>query len=113
MHGAGSGGDVLMWSEEMVDRLCALKLTGMAFEAAWAVALSEIPPAGREFRGELTLLVDPREMDPVEFLRRACSDAWAGRKPHLAALQKGLQDVLDGDGVIAVGRSRTLIADVS
>jgi hypothetical protein len=76
------------WAEAIVDRLAALKLAGMVFDDAWRWALAEHPPRGSEFRGmgPLTLLKPRGELDPVEFMRRACDDAWHGRRPQLAAL---------------------------
>lgn len=96
------------WSEAMVDRLAALKLTGLDFDSCWAIALRENVPFGREHRGELTLLSDPRETDPVEFLRRACEDAWHGRRPVLRHLEPALRDL---SGTITMHRvSGRLIA---
>lgn len=102
---------MMSWSEEIVDRLAALKRAGASFEHAWSVALREVPPRGREHRGELTLLSDPRELDPVEFMRRAADDAWHGRRPCLAALTV---DGLAREAAVSarmVGRSR--VADMT
>jgi hypothetical protein len=76
-----------MWSEDMVDRLQALKLIrGMEHEQAWRIALRENPPRGSEFRGmdrALTLIAESDEVDPVEWLRLRTREAWYGDRELL------------------------------
>jgi hypothetical protein len=75
-----------MWAERVVARLCELRRDGWDpadYDGAWAVALAENPPRGRDVGEERPSLFDPPTESVVEFTRRCCADAWMGRSPGL------------------------------
>jgi hypothetical protein len=77
------------WASRVIDELCDLKAAGLDFETAWAYALSQHPPRGRdvgEQRPELFADGAEGELSPVEFLKVSASDAWHGRRPVLKQL---------------------------
>jgi hypothetical protein len=79
------------WSSRVIDELAELKAQGYDFQEAWRAAMQEHPPRGRD-RGMRApaLFDDERHVEPVEspveFLKRACEDAWRGRRPVLRYL---------------------------
>lgn len=75
-----------MWARNVVSCLCEMKRQGQDFEAAWKRAIMLYKPSGRSARdGEQLSLEEPSET-LVEFLHRACRDAWHGERPALGAL---------------------------
>lgn len=76
------------WTTEVVDELVVLKRGGgVSFDQAWRQVLATHPPRGRDVGPSApTLFASLEEPAPVEFLRRACSDAWHGERPELRIL---------------------------
>lgn len=70
------------WQSDVVDCLCDLKRSGFTFNVAWSRALSLYPARGRDMGPERPTLLD-RDESVVAFFRRACEDAWHGRRPSL------------------------------
>lgn len=105
----------MSWSGELVDHLCDLKRAGYGFDAAWRTAIKAHPPEQTRRAAEPTNLfeVAAPEFEPLEdFLRRACADAWAGRRPELARLPALMEDEVFPVAVTrhAMGRSRKAAA---
>lgn len=97
------------WNSRIIDELVELKATGMAFGAAWRLAIAEYPapsvargvrdrPALFDFALDGSLEMDDETV--VEFTRRICDDAWHGRRPELAAL-RSLEDAESRDALFA------------
>jgi len=75
----------------------ASKAAGMDFEWAWAEAMLAHPPGRREVQAGVQLsLYGVREETQAEFLRKACEDAWMGRRPLLRHLP-GLLEMVGDD----------------
>lgn len=82
------------WAGLVVDRLAALKLTGMNYDAAWTLAMKEYPPRLRDRGPAQPLLFGGMEEESLEdFFCRACRDAWYGERPELEHLATALADV--------------------
>ena len=89
------------WSSRVIARLRELKDQGERdFDRAWTMATLAHRPQGRDqgdarpvlFDASLPMMEEPAE-SMVEFTRRACADAWCGRRPTLQHLSVDLLDV--------------------
>lgn len=98
------------WNARVVEHLVMLKRQGLGFDDAWLMAMRAHPPRGRDCGPERpTLLDDPRESESlVAFHRRACSDAWFGRRPELKHFHPSL--LIDRDGSEIRPKQRRLAA---
>lgn len=102
----------MTWTAELVDHLCDLKRQGYGFERAWRIAVAAHPPPRRDMGLDAETLFEAARDEAetiTEFLHRAASDAWFGRRPALAKLPVLLVggEVFPSDeGRPAVGRSR-------
>jgi hypothetical protein len=95
------------WASQVVDSMRTSKAAGMDFEWAWAEALLVHPPGRREAdTGAQLSLYGVRDETQVEFLRRACEDAWSGRRPLLRRLPGLLEMVGDDHATVAVDQHR-------
>lgn len=93
----------MLWTQEIVVGLCELKGAGWPFEAAWRRVLEVHPPSGRDRgpeRPTLFAAADHGDESVVEFMHRACGDAWHGRRPALAHLHV-LLDHLDDEMTVS------------
>jgi hypothetical protein len=78
------------WASELVDTMCDLKRAGYDFNTAWAMAIQQHPARGPKLHDIPTenLFEAAREGDgPVQFMHRACFDAWHGLRPALGNLR--------------------------
>ena len=82
-----------MWQQDVVAFLRDCKDHGWDFAPAWELALRRYPPRGAGMGQRQLTLEDDGEPTLVQFLERACSDAWHGRCPALARLSTDLVDV--------------------
>jgi hypothetical protein len=73
----------MSWERKMTEALADLKAQGMGFREAWDHALLLHPPRGRYYGPRQPELGDE---SMLEFLERACDDAWHGRRPALQDL---------------------------
>lgn len=90
------------WTGAVAGYLGELKRDGLDFDESWTLALLRFPPRGRDI-GEYRPTLIPRPGDGesvVEFFRRACDDAWHGRRQALRNFSvSAMRDaVIDGDG---------------
>lgn len=104
----------MSWTSKMVDELVTLKRTGVDdYEVAWRMAEKAHPPMGRDLGSPRPTLFPETGLDEsvVEFMHRACGDAWHGRRPELRGLQVLLErnEILMDDrtpGIAARGKNR-------
>lgn len=86
-------GQVGSWERRLVDSLCQSKVAGLTFKGAWALALQDCPPRGRDEVSGNTLFdvtTGVQEVPLVDAMRGYCEDAWFGRKPGLRKFSLGL-----------------------
>jgi hypothetical protein len=79
----------MTWEAKVTEAMCQLKAEGKDFREAWHEALLMHPPSGRFYGPRQTELIDTgseRAETMLEFLERACDDAWHLRRPALAHL---------------------------
>lgn len=84
----------MTWSSRVIDELVVLRQNGVEqFERAWAQAIKAHPPSLRDMGPrEPTLFGDASDEVPMyEWVRRACEDAWKGRRPVLGKLVTALE----------------------
>jgi hypothetical protein len=77
-----------MWHSQVIDEMSEMKDAGVPFETAWRLALQRHPPRSMDLGPQVATLFDDeaQETPLVEWVRRACSDAWFGRRPVLRGL---------------------------
>lgn len=97
------------WQSLVVGRLCELKREGLGFEDAWLRALKLYPPRGRDLSPERPALFGGDEGTPlVAFFKRACEDAWLGRRPALQHFHPSL--LIERDESAPAAHQRRLAA---
>ena len=100
------------WPALVVDAMLEFKRAGFEFEEAWSMALARWPARGRDTGPRSPALFDGmttwqiRHADTlVGFFKRACDDAWHGRKPALQHFHPSLLMEPDDSSPAAMRRS--------
>lgn len=96
---------MMSWTESVVADLAVFKGYGWSFEESWRRAVESHPPRGRDLGLRRPSLLDDDE-SLVDFTRRACEDAWHGRRPLLRHMD-GIRELVASDfSVFAHDRAR-------
>lgn len=97
------------WNTRVVEHLRDCKRRGLGFEDAWVTAMRMHPPSGSDWGPERpTLFGIDGDVSLVAFFKRACEDAWFGRRPALQHFHPSL--LIEQDGTGPAVRARKLAA---